>query len=416
MRFGWKAMAGVAAVLLAAFALVDAGFFVFAWLTLPRRLDAAARLAIDGAGDAEQTARPLLLVLATMQSVRLTRFFVFSLGWALVLALRIVYAWTPWHSGLLLPRTDCITGVGWADDDLSAAYEWMSTVLLLWALITLPVSQSWLFNRTVKTSDTPPTDSVDMPTNRGARGTRFCFWGLAAVGLLFLVWEVVLSIAWGFGWSDSILAPEDHAAATATANVTWTTAEYGDQTYASVVRAVCFAVFLGVTLALVLSRWLFTAVTRYSFFCSILWMLVAAAAFVPMIIAFGVDLDLDLTPARCKALPPERVEYWLCETQSYAYIVLLLAALVVVGVLWVPWVSSTACAAVCSQQTFISVPAAYVAKADKAGKRTAVAQSRQSGPASSNFGDNDADTGVALDEFQRLPLLPLRAGGGDARV
>ena len=409
MRFGWKAMAGVAAVILAAFALVDAGFFVFAWLTLPRRLDAAAHLAIDGAGDAEQTARPLLLVLATMQSVRLTRFFVFSLGWALVLVLRVLYAWTPWHSGLLLPRNDCTTGVGWAVDTLSAPYEWMSTLLLLWALITLPVSQSWLFNRTVKTSDTPPTDSVDMPTVRGARITQVLFWGLAAIGLFFLVWEVVLSIVWGFGWSASILEPEDHAAATATANLTWTTAQYGDETYASVVRAVCFAVFLGVTLALVLSRWLFSAVTRYSFFCSILWMLVAAAGFVPMIIAFGIDLDLDLTPVRCKALPPERAEYWLCETQSYAYIVMLIAALAVIGALWVPWVASTACAAVCSRQTFISVPAAYVAKADKAGKRTAVAQSRQSGPASSTYGDNDADMGVHLDEFQRLPLLSLRA-------
>ena len=70
-------------------------------------------------------------------------------------------------------------------------------------------------------------------------------------------------------WVERVLLePEDHAAATATANLTWTTAQYGDETYASVVRAVCFAVFLGVTLALVLSRWLFSAVTRYSFFCS----------------------------------------------------------------------------------------------------------------------------------------------------
>ena len=371
--------------------------------TLPRRLDAAALLAIDGAGDADQTARPLLLVLSTMQSVRVTRFFVFSLGWALVLVLRILYAWTPWHSGLLLPRDDCVTGVGWAVDNLSAAYEWISTLLLLWSLITLPVSQSWLLNRTVKDADTPPTDSVDMPTVRSARITQFLFWGLALLGILFLAWEVVLSIVWGCGWSASLLEPEDHAAATATANLTWTTAEYGDETYASVVRAVCFAVFLGVTLALVLSRWLFSAVTRYSFFCSILWMLVAAAGFVPMIIAFGIDLDVDLTPVRCKALPPERVEYWLCESQSYGYLVMLIAALAVIGALWVPWVASPR-AAVCSQQTFIRVPAAYVSKADKAGKRTAVAQSRLSGPASSRFGDN-VHTGAHPDEFQRLPLL-----------
>ena len=424
LRFGWKAMVGVAALVLASFALIDAGFFVFAWLTLPQRLDAVARDAIDGPGDADLTAKPLLYVLATMQSVRVTRFFVFVVGWTLVLVLRSLYAWSPWSFGLLLPRTDCTTGVGWAVDDLSAPYEWISTLLLLWSLITLPISQSWLANRTAKNSNAPEVDSVDMPTVRAARGTRACFWGLAVVGLAFLAWEVVLAVAWGAGWSASILDPEDHAAATATANATWTTAEYGDATYASVVRAVCFGVFLGVTLALLLSRWLFSAVTPFSFFCSILWLLIATAAFVPMVIAFGVDFDFDLTPARCSALPPERIEYWLCETQSYAYLVLLLAALAVLLLLWVPWVVSSGCAALCNRRTYIRVPAAYVAKADKAGKRTAMAQSRQSGAASAqaDFDGDDTISGC-LDEFQRLPLLSLRprgsgglGGGGGAET
>ena len=415
LRFGWKAMVGVAALVLASFALVDAGFFVFAWLTLPQRLDAVARDAINGPGDADLTAKPLLYVLATMQSVRVTRFFVFVAGWMLVLALRSLYAWSPWNFGLRLPRTDCTTGVGWAVDDLSTPYEWLSTLLLLWSLITLPISQSWLANRTAKNTNAPEVDSVDMPTVRGARGTRACFWGLAVVGLAFLAWEVVLAVAWGTGWSASILTPEDHAAATATANATWTTAEYGDATYGSVVRAVCFGVFLGVSLALLLSRWLFSAVTPFSFFCSMLWLLIAAAAFVPMVIAFGIDFDFDLTPTRCNALPPERIEYWLCETQSYAYLVLLLAALTVLLLLWVPWVVSSGCAALCNRRTYIRVPAAYVAKADKAGRRTAMAQSRQSGAASAQA-DFDGDDTIAgcLDEFQRLPLLPLRPRGGAA--
>ena len=90
MRFGWKAMAGVAAVILAAFALVDAGFFVFAWLTLPRRLDAAALVAIDGAGDAIDVAPAQPRAVDDAVGARVTRFFVCSLGWALVLVLRSV--------------------------------------------------------------------------------------------------------------------------------------------------------------------------------------------------------------------------------------------------------------------------------------------------------------------------------------
>ena len=223
---------------------------------------------------------------------------------------------------------------------------------------------------------------------------------------------VVLAVAWGTGGARRSDART--AAATATANATWTTAEYGDA-MRSVVRAVCFGVFLGVSLALLLSRWLFSAVTPFSFFCSMLWLLIAAAAFVPMVIAFGIDFDFDLTPTRCNALPPERIEYWLCETQSYAYLVLLLAALTVLLLLWVPWVVSSGCAALCNRRTYIRVPAAYVAKADKAGRRTAMAQSRQSGAASAQA-DFDGDDTIAgcLDEFQRLPLLSLRPRGGAA--
>ena len=71
LRFGWKATVGVAALILAVFALVDAAFFLFAHLTLPARL-AVGLSNIDGGGDAEQTVQPMIIVLATIRHVRTT--------------------------------------------------------------------------------------------------------------------------------------------------------------------------------------------------------------------------------------------------------------------------------------------------------------------------------------------------------
>ena len=122
-----------------------------------------------------------------------------------------------------------MAGVGWAVDDASAWYECTSTVLLLIALILVPISQNRIVNRTVSSKDDPESDGVTINIKRNARITQLWFWGVAFVSLFFLAWETTLSITWGYGWSKSLLAPEELLAA----NVSWTTAEYGDATHAS---------------------------------------------------------------------------------------------------------------------------------------------------------------------------------------
>ena len=203
LRFGWKATVGVAALILAVFALVDAAFFLFAHLTLPARLKAVGLSNIDGGGDAEQTVQPMIIVLATIRHVRTTRFFAFATGWILVIVLRGVYAWSTWDFGMRLPRTDCATGTGWVTDDASAWYEALSTALLLFALIVTPVAQSRALGRTAAATDAPAADGVTAYTKRNARSVQICFWALALVSLLFLAWEVALTMTWGW-WSASI--------------------------------------------------------------------------------------------------------------------------------------------------------------------------------------------------------------------
>ena len=410
LRFGWKATVGVAALILAVFALVDAAFFLFAHLTLPARLKAVGLSNIDGGGDAEQTVQPMIIVLATIRHVRTTRFFAFAIGWILVIVLRGVYAWSTWDFGMRLPRTDCATGTGWVTDDASAWYEALSTALLLFALIVTPVAQSRALGRTAAATDAPAADGVTAYTKRNARSVQICFWALALVSLLFLAWEVALTMTWGYGWSASILTPDGLAVA----NTTWTTAEYGEATYASVVRTTSFGVFMGVLLALVLSRWLFATVTPQSFYCSVLWVFVAIGAFVPMFISFGLNFDVAIAPERCQVFPSAEPVHWLCASQPYMYLVLLIGALALLGVLWVPWMLGSATAALCSGRTYYEVGPQGMALVNDAIKQSSGAASAADGRASilsdrEPAGDATGACAVELDEFQRLPLLSLRA-------
>ena len=281
LRFGWKAMVGVAALVLASFALVDAGFLVFAWLTLPQRLDAVARDAINGPGDADLTAKPLLYVLATMQSVRVTRFFVFVAGWMLVLALRSLYAWSPWNFGLRLPRTDCTTGVGWAVDALSTPYERGSRR----ARCCCGRSSRAPHRRSRKRSPTarPEHQRARGRLGRhadGARRARHARLLLGARGRRPRVFGVGgrARRRAGHGRSASILTPEDHAAATATANATWTHgASRRARGAVDEARDIARRRLGRARHALLLSRWRrVSAVTPFSFFARMLWLLIAA--------------------------------------------------------------------------------------------------------------------------------------------
>ena len=171
---------------------------------------------------------------------------------------------------------------------------------------------------------------------------------------------------------------------------------------------------MGVLLALVLSRWLFATVTPQSFYCSVLWVFVAIGAFVPMFISFGLNFDVAIAPDRCQVFPSAEPVHWLCASQPYMYLVLLIGALALLGVLWVPWMLGSATAALCSGRTYYEVGPQGMALVNDAIKQSSGAASAADGRASilsdrEPAGDATGACAVELDEFQRLPLLSLRA-------
>ena len=174
----------------------------------------------------------------------------------------------------------------------------------------------------------------------GRVSTWFLLVGVA--GLVLIGLESVNAVGWGVAWGNRVLA--------------WTGSLENGLTAASAVGlvessttgAILAAVSLGVLLASVYTRYLFTSRGNLNKICALLWIGVVIAGLLPLIITFGTDFELDpeqqAVSEDCAYFgTADSFERFICENRTLTYTIAILVMVAILAFMWLSWLLSTFC-------------------------------------------------------------------------
>ncbi len=320
MRYGWAAFATVPVILLTAFLMVDCVFFLIVEITLGERIGANAD-AIDGAGGDERSMLyGMMMIYATTRAMRAERFFFTALGWLSILLFRIIFSWAPWRFGKLLPRPVCNSGSGWQTDENAATLEYTTLWILLFVIISLPLSKTEMFSiNHMSAFRGHDGDDVSLNVTPDARRTRR-FVGIAVLGLLVaILGQAAVAILFGYEWANALTVPSVDG-------VKYTDEDaWAETVYAMSLGALALAFSGGIAIASILGRWLFSGRSWCSCITLMIWLALTACSLIPLLAYNGLSLDRDEFNEECKlAFPGDdddtEAKRGRCELRFWAFI------------------------------------------------------------------------------------------------
>ena len=382
-RFGWTLFGAMPTLMLAVFIAVDG---VLAFLCYITR-EGATKDAISAEGQANRTTRrqpwsKIAVAGATLTTARRYVLAASLVGFIISIALTAAYDWSPWNWGTRLPRPICdaTTGEGWQSDSGTTTSQLIIYILLAVGMLVIQIASAASGLLGTFSNDTAQLKSQSVSSTgggivRSGTGQALLFFALQVlVVVAFMVFETTQSVTWGNAWHDAILEGNATSAAT-----------FSDLVIESTTRNVAIAVTGGIAISSVFARWMFTLNgTIANLGCAFVWLFVAGAAALPVMVAFGTRLainpvDEDLaTPERCALQTVDSFERTLCDTTDVALTYYLLVTGAIIILTWLPW---------CCTSTLGAFGARKGASVDPALSEVAAPY---------------------LDEYQRLPLLSLR--------
>ena len=314
MRYGYAIFGSIPVFILASLLLIDCIFFSLVELTVTERLEGVANTADALGGGTRSQLYAMYTVYATTRHSRNERFFFTFFGWIACFLFRAIFVWIPFNFGRILPRPKCIAGSGWEEDHEATNLECLSLGLLLAVIIMLPLST--VIGKDYSTSYRSDTDSQFMKgVVSGSRRTRQ-FVGVAVAGtLIALVGQALNAITFGEAWAESLGMPAVDGAKYTDAN------SFADAVYTKTIGAYAISITGGMAIASILARWLFGGVSLCATLLLILWLLIALASIIPILVIDGISLDRADFDKDCDdAFPDDEDRRSRCQLRFWAYI------------------------------------------------------------------------------------------------
>ena len=334
-RMGWSMFAVIPTVLLIVYLGVDAVFAAICYLT---RALAFRRQKFQKTGEGRYDA-DILQALVTMQAMRWMRFAVATTGFLIIFILRIVYDWVPWNFGQILPRAGICPsqGNGWETEEGVAVSHLIVIILILAVIVAQPIAVSigtslFVQNAQGGTGNSGRAWLVNPVTKR----VSLWFLLISIAGFVLIGLESVNAVAYGVAWGNRVLqwTGDVENGLTTTAAV--------DLIEKSITGAVLSAISLGVLLAAIYTRYLFSSKGWMNKICSLMWIGVVIAGLFPLLLTFGSQFSLDpdqqAVADDCANFgSDDTFEKFLCENRQFVYTIAIVIMAAVVGFMWICW-------------------------------------------------------------------------------
>lgn len=334
-RMGWSMFAVIPTVLLIVYLGVDAVFAAICYLT---RALAFRRQKFQKTGKGQYD-DDILQALVTMQAMRWMRFAVATTGFLIVFILRIVYDWVPWNFGQILPRAGICPsqGNGWETEEGVAVSHLIVILLILVVIVAQPIAVSigtslFVQNAQGGSGDNGRAWLVNPVTKR----VSLWFLLISIAGFVLIGLESVNAVAYGVAWGNRVLqwTGDVENGLTTTAAV--------DLIEKSITGAVLSAISLGVLLAAIYTRYLFSSKGWMNKICSLMWIGVVIAGLFPLLLTFGSQFSLDpdqqAVADDCANFgSDDTFEKFLCENRQFVYTIAIVIMAAVVGFMWICW-------------------------------------------------------------------------------
>lgn len=334
-RMGWSMFAVIPTVLLIVYLGVDAVFAAICYLT---RALAFRRQKFEQTGKGQYDA-DILQALVTMQAMRWMRFAVATTGFLIIFILRIVYDWVPWNFGQILPRAGICPsqGNGWETEEGVAVSHLIVILLILAVIVAQPIAVSigtslFVQNAEQGSGNTGRAWLVNPVTKR----VSLWFLLISIAGFVLIGLESVNAVAYGVAWGNRVLqwTGDVENGLTTTAAV--------DLIEKSITGAVLSAISLGVLLAAIYTRYLFSSKGWLNKICSLMWIGVVIAGLFPLLLTFGSQFSLDpdqqAVADDCANFgSDDTFEKFLCENRQFVYTIAIVIMAAVVGFMWICW-------------------------------------------------------------------------------
>lgn len=167
---------------------------------------------------------------------------------------------------------------------------------------------------------------------------RVSLWFLliSIAGFVLIGLESVNAVAYGVAWGNRVLqwTGDVENGLTTTAAV--------DLIEKSITGAVLSAISLGVLLAAIYTRYLFSSKGWMNKICSLMWIGVVIAGLFPLLLTFGSQFSLDpdqqAVADDCANFgSDDTFEKFLCENRQFVYTIAIVIMAAVVGFMWICW-------------------------------------------------------------------------------
>ena len=340
-RLGWSMFAVIPSIILIVYLGVDAVMAAVCYLSRELAFDEAK---LKDAGEGRSS--DIIQALVTIQHLRYMRLAVASTGLLIVFILRVVYDWLPWSFGTLLPRAGICPsqGNGW-ESEVGVYWSHIIILILCFAVtVAQPIAMEFktVFNADNKADGSAAEGNKVFWTEPSVGRVSTWFLLVGVAGLVLIGLESVNAVGWGVAWGNRVLA--------------WTGSLENGLTAASAVGlvessttgAILAAVSLGVLLASVYTRYLFTSRGNLNKICALLWIGVVIAGLLPLIITFGTDFQLDpeqqAVSEDCAYFgTADSFERFICENRTLTYTIAILVMVAILAFMWLSWLLSTFC-------------------------------------------------------------------------
>ena len=333
-RMGWSMFAVIPTVLLIVYLGVDAVFAAICYLT---RALAFRRQKFQKTGKGQYD-DDILQALVTMQAMRWMRFAVATTGFLIIFILRIVYDWVPWNFGQILPRAGVCPsqGNGWETEEGVAVSHLIVLILILAVIVAQPIAVSIGTSLFVQNAQGGTAGGRAWLVNPVTKRVSYWFILISIAGFVLIGLESVNAVAYGVAWGNRVLqwTGDVENGLTTTAAV--------DLIEKSITGAVLSAISLGVLLAAIYTRYLFSSKGWMNKICSLMWIGVVIAGMFPLLLTFGSQFSLDpdqqAVADDCANFgSDDTFEKFLCENRQFVYTIAIVIMAAVLGFMWICW-------------------------------------------------------------------------------
>ena len=336
-RMGWSMFAVIPTVLLIVYLGVDAVFAAICYLT---RTIAFRRMKFANAGDNPGGGydADILQALVTLQSMRWMRLAVATTGFLIIFILRIVYDWVPWNFGQILPRAGICPsqGNGWETEEGVAVSHLIVLILILAVIVAQPIAVGWGTSLFVNEAPSGSGNKRAWLVNPVSSRVSLWFLLISIAGFVLIGLESVNAVAYGVAWGNRVLqwTGDVENGLTTTAAV--------DLIEKSITGAVLSAISLGVLLAAIYTRYMFSSTGWMNKVCSLMWIGVVIAGLFPLLLTFGSQFSLDpdqqAVADDCANFgSDDTFEKFLCENRQFVYTIAIVLMAAVLGFMWICW-------------------------------------------------------------------------------